>query len=164
MKFPTGSRQNKWINDYVAPIMISGDFEKAIKNYKENKRFSLREDMRKAGVYDSLKKLEEEGTSWDKVYNPMVETVMKDFNQHQIGFAYGVDFRVKQTEWEKKSEEMRERMEAYRKLHPHNECYNVAAASPRDRMSALLRIHTSELGPIHESNLPVYRPRELEKK
>lgn len=71
MKFPTPERQEKWINDYVAPILLEGNIGAVVQNYRKNKRDYFVQQMEEAGVYESLRKLEGEGTSWDKVFGEM---------------------------------------------------------------------------------------------
>ena len=75
MKFPSYERQNQWISDYVAPIINNFDIGKVVQNYKRNKREALRNEMTKAGVFESLKRLEKEGTSWDKIMSQMREGI-----------------------------------------------------------------------------------------
>lgn len=91
MKFPDGERQDKWIRDYIAPILIKGDIGEVISNYRKNKRESFERKMEDAGVYASLQKLEREGTSWEKVHNPLVAAVTAS-QAHLRNGQYKIDF------------------------------------------------------------------------
>jgi len=87
-----GNKQNQWVSDYVAPIMINGDVEKATDNFKYNRRLDLRNKMRETGVFESLENLEE-GTSWDKVQKDLVEKTSAGYKVHQINFGIGIDVK-----------------------------------------------------------------------
>jgi len=67
-----------FVDAYIAPIMIHGDFKKVVENYKLNKRLSLREQMRKAGVFESLKRLEEQGSSFDQVMSTIRHNINRE--------------------------------------------------------------------------------------
>ncbi|VVB81586.1 Uncharacterised protein [uncultured archaeon] len=75
---PTYERQNKWIKDYLQPLVEGrlGDFAK---NYRENRRDALRADMQKAGVFDSLQKLEREGPECDKPFREFADAVRRKY-------------------------------------------------------------------------------------
>ncbi len=75
MKVPSYERQNQWISDYIEPIMIDLDVGRVIQNYKRNKRLVLRSDMRNAGVFGSLERLENKENSWDKIMSKMKEGI-----------------------------------------------------------------------------------------
>ena len=75
MKFPSYERQNQWISDYIAPIMIDLDIGKVVQNYKRNRLEALGNEMANAGVFESLERLENEGTSWDKIMFQMKEGI-----------------------------------------------------------------------------------------
>lgn len=70
MKIPSYDRQNKWIGRYVS-LIESLDIKGLLQSYKTLKREDLRDDMEEAGVFDSLNRLETEGTSFDKVMAAM---------------------------------------------------------------------------------------------
>lgn len=74
MELPSTKRQNKWIQDYVAPILLDFDINLVIYNYKRNKREALNQKMEEAGVYDSLRSLKDYGTSWDSIVDGLKES------------------------------------------------------------------------------------------
>ena len=82
---PNYERQNKWMNDYVLPI-FTGELHKIPENYRENKaaakeaeRDTLRADMQKAGVFDSLRKLAKEGPECDKPFKEFAQAIDRKY-------------------------------------------------------------------------------------
>ncbi|MCX6709005.1 MAG: hypothetical protein NTW67_05165 [Candidatus Woesearchaeota archaeon] len=82
---PNYERQNKWMNDYVLPI-FTGELHKIPENYRKNKaaareaeRDTLRADMQKAGVFDSLRKLAREGPECDKPFKEFADAIDRKY-------------------------------------------------------------------------------------
>jgi len=86
MKLPSYERQNKWMRDYIQPI-FNLDFGAIVNNYKHNKREALRSDMEVAGVFESLKRLDSEGTSFEKLTREMREQIdLADVRKDPVGY------------------------------------------------------------------------------
>lgn len=56
LEIPSRETQNKWLTDYVVPL-IDLDFGKVAKNYKDNKRMAHLRGLWESGVAQSLQKM-----------------------------------------------------------------------------------------------------------
>ena len=107
---PTRQAQDRWIMDYVKPI-LEWEPQRIPENYRRRKREAredLRNDMLEAGVFDSLDRLETDGTSWERVEKDLATRIeyhksLEEFEatQKSIG-QYVVDSlsRRKFYDWE----------------------------------------------------------------
>ncbi len=75
MQLPTYEAQNRWIGDYVYPIVDGFNIAEVVRNYGHRKRNALRRDMEEAGVFESLEKLETQGNSWDGIIKDIKEKI-----------------------------------------------------------------------------------------
>ncbi len=104
MRKPTYEQQNAWLSKYVAPVFLDLNFGPVIdatikslwekyvsipREIRENRKPEAREEMRKAGVYDSLQKLDFEG-SMDVKFRRIL---MGDVEENQKEFALLSDVR-----------------------------------------------------------------------
>lgn len=85
-KMTRGDIQNRFRSQFIAPIMINLDFKTVynnIVNYKALKRKNIREDMGLVGVFDSLEKLEYQGTSYEKIQKDLTDKTT-ELQSHKI--------------------------------------------------------------------------------
>jgi len=76
MKLPNYEQQNKFIRDYVLPL-LQGNLKGIAHNYKRNQREALRNDMQEAGVFDSLRRMDKRGTLEEQVFGEMRSNIAK---------------------------------------------------------------------------------------
>ncbi len=76
MKLPNYERQNKFIKDYVLPL-LQGNLKGIAHTYKRNQREALRNDMQEAGVFESLKRMDTRGTLEEHVFDEMRSNISK---------------------------------------------------------------------------------------
>lgn len=97
---PTYENQNRFLDSYVAPILLDADIGQVIENINKNSREAKRkrkyeikkmddeqflEESEKAGVFKSLRKLENFGTSFDRIMHELRRNIKgtKEYEEYE---------------------------------------------------------------------------------
>jgi len=105
MKIPTREKQNEWIMDYVEPL-FNLEFGKVFKNI--NKKIV---EIQTERVYRSLRNLDENGTSWEKIEKDLQRKILsEDYKKPSENFVRKVRHKMYMNKYLKNREDYLRRM------------------------------------------------------